>query len=89
MNRAFYIHSRRFKIPLSIAEFVTLSGNSYYHDVSDYLEAIDGVTDSRLMRVNDKRFLYLTVMKEHDNDNTLHKISDVINREVKRERGSK
>jgi len=81
MNRDFRVVARQFAIPLTEAEFEVLTHSEREHYIEDELLKIPGVFNVDY-NGHFGSFLFLSVEKEHDNDNTLFKISDVINHDV-------
>jgi len=85
MNRDFQLTSRSFAIPITMEEFDNIDHKEREYGidhVGEMLAKLPGVSDVDF----DGHFglyIYLTIDKEFDNDETLHAIGDIINREGK------
>lgn len=82
-NRDFHITSRSFSIPITMDEYDVIDHCEREWDVDDVgqmLAEIPGVSDVDY-NGHFGLFIYLTIDKEHDNDQTLNAISEIINRE--------
>lgn len=85
-NRDFQITARSFAIPVSMAEFTSIDHQEREWDkdnVCQMLEELEGVYDVDF-NGHFGLAIFLTITKESDNDQTLHAISEIINREGNR-----
>jgi len=82
-NRDFHITSRSFSIPITMDEYDVIDHNERLAgstEVGEMLAEIPGVYDVDY-NGHFGLYIYLTIEKEYDNDQTLNAISEIINRE--------
>ena len=81
MNRDFQVTARSFRIPITMAEYDAIDHcERDGFEVGRMLEKIPGVENVDY-NGHFGMFIFLTIEKQYDNDNTLRAISEIIDRE--------